>query len=299
MQRTKYLEIYPSEVAARKISKHLDKMAEVKPRVYQKTLIRYKKLALLLIECVVKIVRMLQSETLLSSEDDEFQELISITDIEQIDELRDSVDALGNLIERAPSAESKKLTAEALKQYKAVFKQAASYDFGYVEVNECANLLDYWINKRFSGNNPNFRYQIKQLPIWASFVVIAYGKYHSLGQSVKFIGDFRAWCDELDSDRSNCWAVPYNVFDMTKTLSADNFTIDAMVIYDLLMNGSYYQLLEDVKNVKVPMDSSYVAKFVKEYHPDLTKVVRTRFTKQQELIESINLCPSVSEVEEA
>ena len=291
MQRTKYLEIYPSEVAARKISKHLDTMNKVKPRVYRKTLLRYKKLAFLLIECVTKIVNMLQSEMLLSSEDTEFQELVSDFDIEQIDELRDSVDALGNLVEKKSTPEYKKLSVDTLNQYRTVFSQAASHNFGYVEANECAKLLDYWITKRFSGFNTNFKYQIKQLPIWSTFIVIAYGKYHSVGKSVKFVTDFKAWCDGLDSDTSNCWALPYNVFNMTKVLNADNFTMDAMVIYDVLIDGCLYQLIDGAKNVKIPMDAAYVAKLVKEYHPDKAHEVRTRFTKQKELIDSLNLCP--------
>lgn len=285
MQRTKYLEIYPSEVAARKISKHLDKMAEVKPRVYQKTLLRYRKLAFLLLECVTKIVNMLQSEVLLSSGDMEFQELVADTDIEQIDELRDSVDALGNLMEKKSSPESRKIAGDTLKQYRSIFKQAAEYDFGYIEVNECAQLMNYWMTHRFSGFNSNFKYQIKQLPVWASFVVIAYGKYHSIGETTKFVAEFKTWCDSLDGDMSNCWALPYNVFNMTKTLDPSNFTVDALVIYDLLVDGCLYQLLEQ----KIPMDASYVAKLLKEYRPDMTHTVRTRFTHQKELVASICL----------
>ena len=292
-----YLEIYPSEVAARKISKHLDKMAEVKPRVYRKTLLRYKKLAYLLLECVTKIVRMLQSEMLLSSGDDEFQELISDFDTEQIDELRDSVDSLGNLVEKKTSPETKKIAGDTLRQYTSVFNQAANFDFGYVEVNECAQLLDYWMTQRFSGFNSNFKFQIKQLPIWATFIVIAYGKYHSVGESTKFVKEFKKWCNSLDDDTSNCWALPYNVFNMTKVIDPNNFTIDAVVIYDILISGCLYQLI-DGKN-KIPMDSAYIAQLVKEYRPECSRDVRTRITRQGELIEQICLHPTICEVEEA
>lgn len=287
MQRTKYLEIYPSEVAARKISKHLDKMAEVKPRVYHKTLLRYKKLAYLLIECVTKIVRMLQSEMLLSSGDAEFQELVSDFDVEQIDELRTSIDNLGELVEKKVPQDSKTTVGDTLKQYRSVFKQASEYDFGYSEVNDCADLLNCWITHRFSDFNPNFKYQIKQMPLWATYIIIAYGKYHSTGNAGVFVGDFKKWCNELDTDLSNCWALPYNIFSMTKKINPDNFTIDAMVIYDILINGCLYQLIDG--KVRIPMDSSYIANLLKEYNPEHKQEVRTRFNKQQELIESLNL----------
>ena len=297
MKQEDYLEIYPSEVAARKISAHLDKMAETKPRVYRKTLLRYKKLAYLLLECVTKIVRMLQSEILLSSEDNEFQELITDFDTEQIDELRDSVDSLGNLVEKKSTPENKKLAGDTLKQYQTVFNQASNYDFGYVEVNECAQLLNLWMTQRFSGFNPNFKFQIKQLPIWATFIVIAYGKYQSIGESTKFVRDFKKWCNKLDDDTSNCWALPYNVFNMTKVIDPNNFTVNAMVIYDILINGCLYQLI-DGKN-KIPMDSAYISKLVKEYKPENARDVRTRFTRQGELIEMICLHSTHDVAEEA
>lgn len=273
-------------------------MVTDKPRVYRKTLIRYKKLAQLLLECVTKIVRMLQAESLLSSEDTEFQELASDFDVEQIDMLRDSVDNLGNLIDKKPSAETNRLASDTVKTYKGVFGQAAEHDFGYVEVNECAELLNYWITNRFSGTNNNFKFQVKQVPIWATFIVIAYGRAHAMGQSRQFALDFKTWCRDITQDLSNCWALPYEVFSMTKKLDPHNFTLDAMVIYDILINGCLYQLI-DGKN-KIPMDSSYIANLLKDYRPDLAAEVRTRFNKEQELIERVNLCASeFAEVDEA
>jgi len=296
MKQPEYIEIYPSEVAARKISKHLDRMMENKPRVYRKTLLRYKKLAYLLLECVTKIVKMLQSEILLSSEDTEFQELVSEFDTTQIDELRNSVDDLGCLVEKTPNQATKRLVGDTLRQYRSVFKQATDHDFGYVEVNECATLLDYWITHRFSELNPNFKYQIKQLPIWATFIVIAYGKYHSTGNTITFVEDFKQWCRSLDHDLSNCWALPYNIFNMVKTVDPENFTIDAMVIYDILINGCLYQLIDG--KTKIPMDSSYIAKLIKDTQPDNAHAVRTRFNKQKELIKSVNLHSTTDDLEE-
>lgn len=295
MRQPDYLEIYPSEVAVKKISKHLDKMAEIKPRVYRKTLLRYKQLAYLLLECVTKIVRMLQSEMLLSSGDAEFQELVSDFDIEQIDELRDSVDSLGNLIDKKESAETKKLASETLSTYRTVFSQASKTDFGYIEVNECAELLNYWMVRRFSGFNSNFKYQIKQLPVWATFIIIAYGKYLSTGNRAKFISEFKVWCDSLDTDTNNCWALPYNIFNMTKVIDPSNFTVEAMVIYDILISGCLYQL----NDIKIPMDSSYIAKLVKEYQPDKSREVRIRFSKRNELIADLCLHPTTDATEDA
>ena len=294
MQRKDYYEIYPSEVAARKISKHLDNLIEDKPRVYRKTLLRYKKLAYLLLECVTKIVRMLQSELLLSSSDSEFQELSTDFDLEQFDELRESVDNLGNLMDRTDSADARRLAADTLKTYKAVFNRATTIDFGYIEANECAGLLDYWMTRRFSGTNTNFKFQIKQLPIWATFIIIAYGKYRSIGHKVKFMTEFKTWCDSLEGDDTNCWALPYTVFNMTKTIDPNNYTIDAMVIYDILINGCLYQLMD----IKIPMDSAYIANRIRDYYPEYTMEVRTRFNHQQKLIDQLHLCPSCDVEEE-
>ena len=136
---------------------------------------------------------------------------------------------------------------------------------------------------------------INQLPVWATYIVIAYGKYHAAGASKQFVNDFKLWCNNLDKDVSNCWVLPFNVFNMAKTLEANNFTIDAMVIYDILLNGCFYPLIDE----KIPMDSSYIAKLIKEYQPDKVHDVHTRFTRQKVLIDSINLHPTTSnELEE-
>jgi hypothetical protein len=72
---------------------------------------------------------------------------------------------------------------------------------------------------------------------------------------------------------------------MTKIIDPNNFTVDAMVIYDILVEKCLYQLMEQ----KIPMDSSYIAKLVREYHPDKAYDVKTRFTKQKELITRLSL----------
>ena len=100
-----------------------------------------------------------------------------------------------------------------------------------------------------------------------------------MGCSNQFVTEFTSWCNALDDDSSNCWALPYNVFNMTKTIDPNNFTVDAMIIYDILINDSFYKLVD----LKIPMDSSYISKLVKEYHPEHSRTVRTRFTKQAEI----------------
>ena len=85
---------------------------------------------------------MLQSEMLLSSADNEFQELISDFDTEQIDELRSSLDDLGNLIDKKPSSESKKVAVDTLRQYTAVFEQVVVTEYTITWLDEEGNPLE-------------------------------------------------------------------------------------------------------------------------------------------------------------
>lgn len=295
MKKHEYLEIYPSEVAARKISKHLDRMLADRPRVYRKTLLRYRKLAQLLLDCASKIIKMLQSELLLSSGDTEFQELVSDYDVEQIEELRSSVESLDNFVKPTTTSIGK-LGADAVRSYKDKFKQASEFDFGYVEVNECAEILNTWISKRFSGDNPNFRFQPKEIPNWAAFIVIAYGKNHASGNAKNFMNQFYAWCDSLENI-DNTWALPTTVYRMTQHINPNDLTMDAVVIYDILMNECLYQLVGN--KVKLPMNSGYIVDLVKEYRPDLKSAVRTRISRQSQLLDELHFIPSntLSEVD--
>lgn len=294
LKKYKFLEIYPSEKAAEKISQHLDAMLGAKPKVYRKTLLRYKALAKVLLDCVAKIMRLLEEETLISSCDSEFQELTNENANELLDQLNDLQSKVNNyskFVGTQTELNKSNVTflsnADTFKLYGEVVSSGSIINYGYGEVNECAELIQYWFSRRFCQNNSNFKFQIKQLPSWIQYIVIAYGKACFEGNSDGFAAGFKNWCNSVVSDTTNTWALPYNVFDIMKKPRGEHFTLHALVIYDLLMSKHYY-LLTDA-NTEIKPDPLFIADKVRTYHPELEDSVKKRIAKRAELIELIHL----------
>lgn len=296
LKKYKFQEIYPYEKAAAKILQHLDAMLGAKPKLYRKTLVRYKTLGMVLLECEFKILRLLEEETLISSCDSEFQELTNENANEwlaQLTDLQAKVNSYSKFVDSQAELNQSKSdrqflsNAETFKLYDRVITSGADINYGYQEVNECAELIHYWFKMRFGLGNPQFKYQIKQLPSWIQYIIVAYGKACSEGTSDIFVTGFRNWCNSLVDDLNNTWAIPYNVFDIMKKPRGEYFTLHALMIYDLLMSKHYY-LLTDA-NTEIKPDPLFIADKVRTYHPELEDSVKKRIAKRTELLELIHL----------
>ncbi len=308
MKQDKYLEIRSSEVAANKIHKHLQNLLTMKPRLYKKTLIRYKDLAYILIDCVEQILRFLTSELLSSSEDNEFNELTDASHTIEADDdmieirkkleesfkLFDTYNKLtsNNSITPASDTDSDKPkinNALMAKTYGEVLSNAAEINFGYLEINNCAKLINYWYSHRMLYMSTHHRaYNISQLPTWICYIVLMYGKYHANGQDQFFIDHFMKWCDDANDDFSNKYAIPKDITNLAKSSYVNDYTLDALIIYDILMEKGYLPLVLDDSSI-VPMNPNFIVDITKENNPNLDKMIKTRFTKREKYIKQLGL----------
>ena len=310
MKQDKYLEIRSSEVAANKIHKHLKHLLATRPRFYKKTLVRYKDLAYLLIDCVDLILKFLTNELLSSSGDNEFDELTDDASILNSDDdvveirrkltestqLFDTYNQLTtNSVISPIVAESSNLDVDCTamtKTYSEVLHDASLIDFGYEEVNDCAKLIYYWYSHRIRYMSMHHRaYQITQLPAWICGIVLMYGKYHANGQPTFFANTLKKWCDDANDVFSNKYTVPKEITNLIKSSYMNDYTADALIIYDLLMEKGYLPLVNPGVSV-VPLDPNYLVALTKEHNPSLDKLIKTRFAKRDEYIKEIGLTPT-------
>jgi len=303
LRQEKYLEIRSSEVAANKVHKHLQNLLATKPRLYKKSLIRYKDLAYILMDCVDLIIRFLTSNLLSDSGNDEFNEL---TDIEVDDDviaikakLEESINLLntynqltsGNItqITNNDPDKSKINCAYMAKIYGEVLANATDIDYGYTEINDCAKLINYWYSTRMLHMSTNHKaYNIAQLPNWICYIILMYGKYHANGQTQFFIDTLMKWCNDANEDFSNKYAVPKEITNLSKSSYVNDYTLDALIIYDILMEQGYLPLVLDDNSI-VPMNPNFIVDITKENNPNLDKMIKTRFTKREKYIKQIGL----------
>lgn len=286
-EKLKYLEIYPSEVAAKKILRHLDKMLAEKPKVYKKTILRYKKLAELLMQCLSKINKFIESETLLSSDDTEFDELSKpaedniesfkkSTSINQISKSLEDFDGI--------HTSGQQYNSSTILQYSTVLQTSTNIDFGYEEINQCAKLVNMWFQARIPKNSKDsdFRYNINQLPLWISQIIITYGYYLEQGKVYDLEQEMLNWCSEIKDDPHNTYRVPYCVYNTCRPDKRECFTLSAVLISDILVEKCYYSLLDAVK-----YSGPDVVSIVRENNPSLTNAIRTRINNQEVLLETL------------
>lgn len=281
-EKLKYLEIYPSEVAAKKILAHLEHVLKEKPKVYKKTLLRYKKLAEILILCLDKINKFIESETLLASDDTEFDELSKASD-DNI-ELKNSTSI--QRIEDFDSVHTHSLknNSSIISTYSTILQTSTNIDFGYEEVNQCAKLINMWFQARIpkSGKDSDFRYNINQIPLWISHIIITYGYYFDQGKVYDLEQEFTYWCNEIKEDPHNTYRVPYCVYNTVRSEDPKTFTLAAVLISDILAEKCYYSLNDIIK-----VDNTDVISVVKANNSGLSKAIRTRINHQNELLDTL------------
>ena len=293
MKDKQYLEIYPSEVAANKILSHMEKVLEDKPKVYKKTILRYKKLAEILIACLDKINKFIESETLLSSDDTEFDEL-SKTSEDNLEPFKNfpSIQQLSNNVESFDNIHINEYnfnSAISISQISSILQTGSNLDFGYEEVNQCAKLINMWFQARIpkSSQDTDFRYNIKQIPVWISHIIITYGYYFEHGRIYELEQEFARWCREVKEDPHNTYRVPYCVYHTVDSEKRENFTLSAVLISDLLLDKCYYSIYDIIKN-----ENSDVASIVKGNNSALAGAIRTRIAKQSDLLETLEFTSS-------
>ena len=291
-----YLEIYPMENCADKISKQLDQVLEVKPNMYAKTKDRYKKLAYSLLQSVEKISNILEDGCLVgdSHNSDEFDELSSSEDrcpaelSQAVDSVKDQIDSYSQFTSNSSRLSNKKI----LSTFAQVLEDASNYPFEYLEVRECAKFVYKWFKTRFIPDvkNLNFRYNIKHLPDWITYMIILYGYYQHLGKTEVLMKMLDRWCSDVQQDDTNTYAIPYEAYNLMRSVKPESFTMNAVVIGDLLMEGKYH-LLTDTHFTcsNVCLQYAPVVSVVKSKNPSLLPVIRTRIAKQDQLIQDCNL----------
>lgn len=292
-EKLKYLEIYPSEVAAKKILAHMEQMLKDKPKVYKKTIVRYKRLAEILIKCLDKINQFIESETLLASDDTEFDELSkpSEDNVESFKKSQ-SIQRISSNLEDFDDIHTnghKYNSSVSIGKVSTILQTSSNIDFGYEEVNQCAKLVNMWFQARIpkNANESDFRYNINQIPLWISQIIITYGYYFEQGKVYDLEQEFNYWCKEIQADPHNTYRVPYCVYKAMMSGEKEIYTLSSTVIYDILNEKCYYSLSDIIKP-----DGNDVIAIVKANNPSLSKAIRTRITHQSELINNLEFTPT-------
>lgn len=290
-----YVEVPRLQTHADKIDSQLSVVLARKPHMYDKTKKRYKELAITLLASVEKIAAILEEDSLASVDNvaSEFDSAtFDVSDLASaLQHTSDKINSYTSFVSNDLSSVSTNANKETLRRYGKVLEQAANYNFSCVEANECAFILNRWFTSRFSNpsKDSTFKYNMAYIPGWITDIIILYGKYHSNQDTQSFMNMMVDWCDKL-ATQSIRWAVPYEVYNLGKQVEPTDYTMDAVLVGDILMDEMLYQLTDTSSpDIVANLECYPVASKVKAGNPSLLPVIRTRLVKRDALMKEYNL----------
>lgn len=288
-----YVEVPRLQTHADKIDTQLSVVLSQKPQMYAKTKERYKELAISLLSSVEKIAAILEVDSLASVDNKTSEFGSSEFDLSDLSTALEHTNERINSYTSFVSTDivSDSINKQTLRKYGQVLEQASNYDFSCVEARECAHILNKWFKARFSNTpkSSSFKYNIAYIPEWITDIIVLYGKYHSNNDTSSFMNMMNDWCDNLSREPVK-WAVPYEVYNLNKVVEPTNYTVNAVVIGDILMDEVLYQLTESsCPDIVANLECYPVAARVKANNPSLLPIIRTRLAKRDLLMKEYNL----------
>lgn len=291
------LEIYPIEKYVEKIEKHLDEVADSKRNMYSKTKKRYHRLAVILLKCVNKIIKILETDSL-SNVDDNVD--IDVTEISYaLDDTNSAMNNLESFVPKKDKLEKETITninKYTFAKYREIIEKSTQISYPYKEVTQCAEMIDIWFKNRFLSGSRNFRYKIDQLPEWIFSMILLYGKHVKHQTQDRLVDNVVNWSVNAKEDSSNKYAVPYEVYEIQNSTNSSDFTLEAVLIGDILMDSIYYKLNStNCPELICNIDGYPVASIVKSktVDADLLSELRTRIAYRDELCRECNFTEEV------
>lgn len=297
------LDIYGAEKHVLKLLEYIQGVASARPKMYAKSKDRLRELASNCYQIVQLISSMLEEEAL-GQDVEEFSQCADSNVSELIVSMQDQLNNLQKFI--GVTAEShvqtsvesaikipKDVRREAMRNYGAVLHNLAETNIEYGVVSDLAKVLWRWYDTRFfqnSKSSTNFRYNIRRLPDWIYSIVLTYSKYVESGNQLEFLQLFDSWCEQIQYSDSAKFAIPYEVYLVDKSHRAEDLTLTAVVMWDILIDyGMKALCISDPYNLYVSENSLY------ERCVELNPCILDRYSNYKDNPDVLHVCKIVLE----
>ena len=243
------MDLYSAESHVKKLLKYVEDLAGKQSKVYSKSRTRLRDVA---DTCnkVVEIISSILQEEALAEDEVEFGSDSNIVAV--LDEMQDKISQIrrfagaeeGQVIEQPvqntlPSASFSNDRRKAMRAYKDCLMKLSLVDFNYEPAGRCAKILWTWFDTRFlkTVQGTGFKYNMKRFAPWIRNFVIVYGKCIRDGTSLAFEDSFQRWIESIiTTDAKNKYAVPYEIYDLDRTIPPQDLSLEAVVIWDMLLD---------------------------------------------------------------
>lgn len=290
------MDVYTAKLQIEKLLEYVEHIADSKPRMYKKSKDRWKDIAVMCHQVISSISEIVQEEVMQSDEegstfDRDSDILAAVVSMQkEIDRLKqfvsyslppsstESTDTSSiTKTSYQPSKISKakipsQVRKSMLSEYISCMKSSVDKCKGeYIEAEECLKLLHRWMYSRFfksSEKFPNFRYNIRRIPMWVRDIVIVYGKHVSLGTSDEFVHKFNEWCDDLEySENSTNFSVPYEIYRVNKNPQTSDISLTSVVLWDILLDYGLSELCVSDDKYQLYLSENMMYDMCRELNP--------------------------------
>lgn len=147
-----------------------------------------------------------------------------------------------------------------VRNYNRILERLAKVDCQVDVANQCASVIWRWYEARFIKKYthvPKFKYDIFRIKEVMYALVVMFGYYHSQGKLDVFLDTFNTWVKDLSvNPQSNKWIAPWEVYQLERKMDPAFTNLDAVVIWDILLENGLQDLCDAVPNNEVyPRDN--------------------------------------------
>lgn len=253
------MDIHSAKKNVEKLLSYIEEMSSKDTKLYSKSRDRLRDIA---DNCnqVVKIISDLLQEEMLGTDSIEFRENSDIFDkalgsmeyqINKAHQFTQDVPAVGGIGSAVPSnvvntpSISSATKRAVFAKYSDCLLKLSHKPTDYHFASRCATLLWSWFDTRFYKTMPGstFKYSVRKFPEWIESIVVLYGKAIHENSVTEFEAEFQEWLVSIqDTDARDKYAIPYSVYQFCKLHDPTSVTLDAVVLWDILLDMGLHKL---------------------------------------------------------
>lgn len=240
------MDINSAGLYIRRLLSYVSSLSEDRPTMYAPSKVKLQEIADTCNQVVSIVSELLQTEVL-QQDSSEFHG----TDTEvssAVQKMHNTIEGLQSFTDSVKPLEvstETKLKSKIVAEYASSISTLESVSSGVEYADTCSKLLSTWFKARILHRSPkaSFRYNVMSFPSWISSLVLAFGKSLHQGTCELFIESFNTWIEKvLDADQDVKYAVPFEVHRILKDPTAEDATLESVVLWDILMVHGLHSL---------------------------------------------------------
>lgn len=265
------MDINSAELQVKRLLSYVEDIANSPKKMYGKSKTRLKEVATTCSEVVRIIYTVLEDESLSNMDEQEFSQSSNPDIVTVLNDMQSELNKLKSFVSTSSgSAETSSVSISTRRQvllnYSASLKHLSEVSIPIKSAHKCAELLHMWFSTRFeSVQSSDFHYNIKRWPDWLRDIVIVYGHSVATDTEDQFISKFEYWCNSIQQEVNNKYAVPYFIYTFNRYHDPSQFTLTAAVLWDILLDNGLAQLCTSDDDLYPFEDSVY--RLCGEYSP--------------------------------